>query len=52
MMNVFLKPIALTIYLLATTTAILFVNPSWGDEVYLDRQCQQVNDSRDAFELT
>jgi len=45
------KPIGLTIYLLATTTAILFVNPSWGAEVYLDRQCQLVNDSRDAFRV-
>jgi len=50
-MNILLKPIDLTISLLATTTAILFVNPSWGAEVYLNRQCQRVDDSMDAFRV-
>lgn len=50
-MNISLKHIGLTIYLLATTTAISFVTPSWGAEVYLDRQCQRTKDSKDAFRV-
>ncbi len=50
-MNISLKSIGLTIYLLATTTAVLFVTPSWGAEVYLDRQCQRADDSENAFRV-
>ena len=54
-MNISPKPIGLTINSLAITTAVLLVtlmcNPSWGAEVYLDRQCKRANDSRDAFRV-
>ncbi|NJK34632.1 MAG: hypothetical protein HC919_06570 [Oscillatoriales cyanobacterium SM2_2_1] len=50
-MNISLKSIGVAIHVLAVTTATLFVTPSWGAEVYLNRQCQRVNDSRDAFRV-
>ncbi len=45
-MNISWKRIGLMTSLLATTTAVSFVSPSWATEVYLDRQCQQTNNSR------
>jgi hypothetical protein len=50
-MNISLKPIGLTIYLLATTTALLFGTPSWGADVYLDSRCQRTDNSNDAFRV-
>jgi len=42
--------IGLTIHLLAATTGLLFVAPSWGAEVYLDSQCQRVSvDSKNIY---
>ena len=41
-MNILWNRISLTIQLLATTTSLLFVAPSWGAEVYLNSQCQRV----------
>jgi hypothetical protein len=42
-MNILLKRIGFTIHLLAATTGLLFVAPSWGAEIYLDSQCQRVS---------
>jgi hypothetical protein len=50
-MNISLRRIGLAIYLLATTTTILFATPARGDEVYLDRQCKRANDSENAFRV-
>lgn len=50
-MNISVKPIGLTLCWLATTTAIVLGTPSWGAEVYLDRQCQRADDSRSAFRV-
>jgi hypothetical protein len=49
-MNILWKHIGLTIHLLAATTWLLFVAPSWGSEVYLDSQCQRVSvDSKNIY---
>jgi hypothetical protein len=50
-MNITLKQIGLTIYLMATTTALLSIAPAWGADVYLDRRCQRTNNSNDAFRV-
>ena len=54
-MNIALRPIGLTVYLLATTTLVLLFTlrctPSWGADVYLDSQCKRTNDSKDAFRV-
>ena len=50
MMNILWNRISLTIQLLATTTSLLFVAPSWGAEVYLNSQCQRVSgDSKNIY---
>lgn len=53
-MNTSLRSIGLTASLLTTTTLLLFTlrcTPSWGAEVYLDRQCKRASDSKDAFRV-
>jgi hypothetical protein len=50
-MNIYLKILYLKISLLATTTAVLFASPSWSAEIYLDRQCQQANNSKEPFRV-
>ena len=50
MMNILWNRISSTIQLLATTTGLLFVAPSWGAEVYLNSQCQRVSgDSKNLY---
>lgn len=50
-MDVSLKTLGLSISLLATTSAVLIATPSRSGEVYLNHQCQPVNNSQDAFRV-
>jgi hypothetical protein len=50
-MNVSLKGISLSPFLLAATAVASFTIPSWGAEIYLDRQCQRASNPVNAFRV-
>jgi hypothetical protein len=42
-MNILWNRISLTAHLLVTITGLIFIAPSWGDEVYLNDKCSEVS---------